>query len=338
MKAKYLLIALLTLSVVACDDNSGALGLGMFPGSDQNINGQSTTFQVTTQSEIAEDVFAKTSIGYIGRFTDPNFGFYEASFLSQFHCIENFTFPPVCDPENEADRDNPNAIMVSNEIYRTELVLNYTSYFGDSIAPSRMSIYQLDKNIDKEAAYFTNIDPLDFYNPNDLIGRKAYTAVNHALSDSLRGLDTYVPSIVITLPQSLGQSILDKSRECEKNNEEFAPYFMEMMKGIYVKNDYGDGTILYIDQIELNIIYECYIRNTDTGEIYKMHDEKTDSTGYSYRTFAATKEIIQANSFKSDEPLIQQKVAETEWTYLKSPAGIYTQATLPLAEFDQKLS
>ena len=136
----------------------------------------------------------------------------------------------------------------------------------------------------------------------------------------------------------MGQSILDKSRECEKNNEEFAPYFMEMMKGIYVKNDYGDGTILYIDQIELNIIYECYIRNTDTGEIYKMHDEKTDSTGYSYRTFAATKEIIQANSFKSDEPLIQQKVAETEWTYLKSPAGIYTQATLPLAEFDQKLS
>ena len=92
-----------------------------------------------------------------------------------------------------------------------------------------MSIYQLDKNIDKEAAYFTNNDPLDFYNPNDLIGRKAYTAVNHALSDSLRGLDTYVPSIVITLPQSVGQSILDKSRECEKNNEEFASYVMEMM-------------------------------------------------------------------------------------------------------------
>ena len=88
----------------------------------------------------------------------------------------------------------------------------------------------------------------------------------------------------------------------------------------------------------MNVIYECFIRNNSTGEIYKMHDEKTDSTGYSYRTFAATKEIIQANSFKSDENLINQKVAETEWTYLKTPAGIYTQATLPLAEFEDKLS
>lgn len=338
MKAKYLLIALFTLSLVACDDNSGALGLDMFPGSDQNINGQSTTFEVTTQSKIADEVFAKTSVGYVGRFTDPNFGFYEAGFLSQFHCIEDFSFPPICDPNNESDRNNPNAIMVSNEVYRTELVLTYTSYFGDSLAPSRLSVYQLDKTLNKQDAYYTNINPDDFYNSNDLLGRKAYTAVNLALSDSLRNLDTYVPSLVVTLPKELGQSILDKSREAEKNNQDFAPIFMDMFKGIYVKNDYGDGTILYVDQIELNVIYECYIRNSSTGEIYKMHDEKTDSTGYSYRTFAATKEIIQANSFNSDEELIKQKVAETEWTYLKTPAGIYTQATLPLNEFENKLS
>ena len=39
MKAKYALIALLAITFFGCDDNTAGLGLGMFPGSDQNING-----------------------------------------------------------------------------------------------------------------------------------------------------------------------------------------------------------------------------------------------------------------------------------------------------------
>ena len=48
MKAKYALIALLAITFWNCDDNTAGLGLGMFPGSDQNINGKLTTFDVTT--------------------------------------------------------------------------------------------------------------------------------------------------------------------------------------------------------------------------------------------------------------------------------------------------
>ena len=44
MKAKYALIALLAITFFGCDDNTAGLGLGMFPGSDQNINGKLTTF------------------------------------------------------------------------------------------------------------------------------------------------------------------------------------------------------------------------------------------------------------------------------------------------------
>ncbi len=337
MKVKYLLLALLTIIFIGCDDNTGALGLEMFPGSDQNVNGKSTTFEVTTQSQLAEDVFAKTSVGYLGKFTDPNFGFFEAGFLAQIHCYEGFTFPAYCDVNNEADLENPKALMTSNDIYRTELRLWYTSYFGDSLAASRLSVYELDKNLNKTEAYYTSIDPKEYYNPSDLLGRKAYTAYDPAVSDSLRnawGRDW----IIVTLPTALGQRIYDKSRECEANGEDFAPYFMDLFKGIYVKNDYGDGTVLYITEIELNVIYEVYVRDSDTGEIYKTHDETADSTAYTWSSFVATKEIIQANSFKSDEALIKQKVEETNWTYLKTPAGIYTQATLPLEKFEEELS
>ena len=46
MKAKYALIALLAITFWNCDDNTAGLGLGMFPGSDQSINGKLTTFDL----------------------------------------------------------------------------------------------------------------------------------------------------------------------------------------------------------------------------------------------------------------------------------------------------
>lgn len=332
MKVKYLWVILLSLTFFGCDDNTGTLGLGMFPGSDQAINGKLATFDVTTRSELAEKVFAKTSVGYLGKFTDPDFGYYEAGFLTQLHCNENFTFPAVYDKSNPND---PYAIMVKNEVYRTELSLAYSSYFGDSLTASRLSVYrlnkELNKDIDKDSVYYTSIDPEKFYdksNPDDLLGRKAYTAVDLSVSDSIRKLSGYVPSVTITLPRKLGQDILDASRKVE-GKENFADVFRKLFKGIYVKNDYGDGTILYIDQIELRVIYECYVKDKDGKNIKKSNSE-IDSTAYGYRTFAATKEIIQANSFNSDEDKIKEKLQDTKCTYLKTPAGIYTQATLPL--------
>lgn len=337
MKVKHLFIALLGALAASCSDNSGSLGLNMFPESDLTISGNSITFDVTTQSAVDENVFAKTSIGYVGRFTDPDFGYYESGFLAELHCQDGFKFPAVCDPNNEDDRNNTEALMVSDKIYRTELVLSYTEYFGDSLTASRMSVYQLNKAIDKDAAYYTNIDPTEYYSTSDLLGRKAYTAVDLSVRDSIRNLSTYVPAVTVTLPTELGQKILEKSRECEKSGTEFADAFKDMFKGIYVKNDYGDGTILYIDQVALNVIYECYIRDSDTGEILKTYDEAADSTGYSYRTFVATKEVIQANSFKGDTDILKKKVEETGWTYIKTPAGIYTQATLPFDKFEEEL-
>lgn len=338
MKIRNLIIALMGGVIASCSDNSGSIGFDMFPDADLNVSGNSITFDVTTKSVIDENVFAKTSVGYVGRFTDPEFGYYESGFLAEFHCQEGFKFPAVCDPTNPADTLNTDAIMVSDKIYRTELVLSYTEYFGDSLTASRMSVYQLNKAIDKEAAYYTNINPSDYYNQSDLLGRKAYTAVDLSVRDSIRNLSTYVPAVTVTLPTELGQKIYDKSRECEKNGTKFEDVFSDLMKGIYVKNDYGDGTILYIDQIALNIIYECYVRDSDTGYLLKTYDNAADSTAYTYETFVATKEVIQANSFSSDRSAIQKKVSEDNCTYIKTPAGIYTQATLPFDQFEEKLS
>lgn len=58
---------------------------------------------------------------------------------------------------------------------------------------------------------------------------------------------------------------------------------------------------------------------------------------YTTRTFATTKEVIQANKFVNSEKL-NEIAKKTDCTYLKSPAGIFTQATLPINKIYEELS
>ena len=366
MKAKYALIALLAISFWGCDDNTAGLGLGMFPGSDQNINGKLSTFDVTTESVHTGEVYAMTNVGYVGKFTDEIFGTYQAGFLAELNCPAGMTFPGVyngtaldghkkatntmVDEEGLGDDvegiyNNENKLI--GNIHTIELYLWYSSYFGDSLTACRLSVYELNKNLDTEHAYYTNIDPEEYYDhantDNSLLGTKAYTAVDLSVKDSIRKLSTYVPSVHVSFrdkaAKEIGKEIIKRANELGVNfdNKEFRKIF----KGIYVKSDYGDGTVLYIDQAQMNVVYKCYAVDTITGIKLKKNvvkeGESKDSTYYGYRIFATTREVIQANQLDNDKAAIQDCINKPEWTYLKSPAGIFTQLTLPVSQIAEKL-
>ena len=367
MKAKYALIALLAITFWGCDDNTAGLGLGMFPGSDQNINGKLSTFDVTTESVHAGKIYAMTNVGYVGKFTDETFGTYQAGFLAELNCPTGMTFPEVYDgtaldskgkatrvmvgDDNEYNkdvtfiRDDKNNII--GNIHTIELYLWYSSYFGDSLTACRLSVYELGgegkKELNADNAYYTDINPEEYYNSQNILGTKAYTAVDLSVKDSIRNLSTYVPSVHVSFKNEaairIGTEIIKKSRELGVNLDNKA--FKDIFKGIYIKSDYGDGTVLYIDQAQMNVVYKCYAVDTLEGTILPKQvvkeGESKDSTYYGYRTFATTREVIQANQLENDKVAIQNCINNPEWTYLKSPAGIFTQLTLPVSQIAEKL-
>ena len=61
------------LLFAGCDDHTGTLGIDMLPSED-NMQAHTTLFNVTTQSVKADAVFAKTSTGYVGRFSETQTG------------------------------------------------------------------------------------------------------------------------------------------------------------------------------------------------------------------------------------------------------------------------
>ena len=345
MKAKYALIALLAITFWGCDDNTAGLGLGMFPGSDQNINGKLSTFDVTTESVHAGKIYAMTNVGYVGKFTDETFGTYQAGFLAELNCPSGMTFPGVYNGTALNDKKKATNIMVDEAglgddaigIYNTdnindpkrklignihtiELYLWYSSYFGDSLTACRLSVYALNENLDTKNAYYTDITPEDYYDANtdnSLLGTKAYTAVDLSVKDSIRKLSTYVPSVHVSFrdkaAKEIGKEIIKRANELGVNfdNKEFRKIF----KGIYVKSDYGDGTVLYIDQAQMNVVYKCYAVDTLTGvklekKVVKEGESK-DSTYYGYRTFATTREVIQANQIFTQITLPISQIADS---------------------------
>ena len=124
MKAKYALIALLAITFFGCDDSTGGLGLGMFPGNDQNIKGKLSTFDVITESVKTGDIYAKTNIGYIGKFTDETFGTYQAGFLAQLNCPDGLTFPEPYKEVTDASGKTTNGIyVVKNGQFDTDYMI-----------------------------------------------------------------------------------------------------------------------------------------------------------------------------------------------------------------------
>ncbi len=361
MKAKYALIALLAITFWGCDDNTAGLGLEMFPGSDQNINGKLSTFDVTTESVHAGKIYAMSNVGYVGKFTDETFGTYQAGFLAQLNCPQGMIFPEafsgttasgkgkmMTNFDNVADGVSGNYTIIKDKNGKPigncqiNIYLWYDSYFGDSLTACRLSMYVLDKKkgnkywSEDPDAHYTNIDPTEYYDSTtSLLGSKSYTAVDLSISDSIRNLSTYTPYIRITLDQTktqdLGLKLLEGGR-----TEDLYKKFQSIFPGVYVKSDYGDGTILYASSIQMDVAFLEHARDSITGGLLHTSAGK-DSVIYTGRSFTSTREIIQANRLENDTEKIQECINDPKCTYLKSPAGIFTQLTLPVSQIAEKL-
>ena len=297
-------------SFTACDDNTVGLGSELMPDVDE-MNVSTADYTVTTKSVASGPVLSRTSTSYLGKYTDPETNTdITAEFLAQFHCLDGFDLPEK---------------MEDTTATRTELKLYFNSYLGDSLSSCEVAVYPLNKVLDNNGNYYSDIDPTEYYDATlKPIARKVYTAVDHEQTDStLYEDDDYDANVSITLPNEIGTKVL---RQFYSNPELFAnskKFIENICKGYYVKFKNGDGTILSIDAAQFNIYFNYY-EDSSTGEL--------DSLVAGVCSFGATEEVIQATKFSNNN--IQKLVDDNSCTYIKSPAGIFTEATLPIDEIE----
>ena len=215
MKIKYLCALLLAALIYSCDDSTTGIGTDLIPGGDK-IPANTDSYEFTTQSLLADSVYARTSTAYLGRYTDEQFGEFTADFIAQFTCMDNFKF------EEELTK-----------VIGVNISLQYGSFFGDSLNAMRLQVDTLDKVIPEKdlSTFYTSVNPKDeTTTTND--GRKQRTIIQ-----------------TIKLPNSLGDHIFNKYKENKEYFKTPESFIKNVLKGVYIRCTHGDGTILYIDAI-----------------------------------------------------------------------------------------
>lgn len=323
MKIKSILVVLFTLCIfVACDDTTDTLGTSL---SDRinNITVTADTFDVVSISRLSNAVINRSNVGYLGYVKDPETNSYiSGDFLTQFHTIENYTLPDMASIMSRKDGK-----IVADSC---EIRLYYRSFYGDSLETMKVKTYELSKRLPESTTYFSDFDPIkeDVIRENGLTASTTYSLADMHVSSTDRNVSTYIDHITIPLT----------SQYVDKNNNQydnFGTYVMRtyyehpeyfknsyqlannVIPGFYFKHSGGIGSMAYITSSALNI----YFRYTDN-----------DSTYNSVITFAGTEEVLQTSHITNSQKELEALVADNTCTYLKTPAGIYTELTLPVDE------
>lgn len=306
-----LLFVLLVNTIVSCDENTGIVGGDVMPPED-GIEISQAVYSVSSRSLKADSVLATTSTSYLGKVVDPETGaITSGDYLCQFYLLEDYKLPKKSDMKQTGSGQ-----VVADS---ADLRLYISNYYGDSLNSMKLGVYELDTaNImDEDGTYYTNLDPQTYLNKSaDAIQKQLVFAVKDlSLSDSALNSSSASKSIRVKLPASYGSFILNKyyqDPEWFRNSYNFTHH---VCPGFYFKTLSGSGTMLAIDVTTLSV-YFTY-RDGDT-------------TYVGTQRMAATKEVLQNTHIenKNIDALLDAK----DYTFVKAPAGIYTEVTLPVDE------
>ena len=311
-------LALASFFFVSCDDTTDNIGSSLIDNVDK-LNIKTDTFKVTTRSIIADSVLSRNTTGYIGRVRDPETGVYLTSnFMTQFYIPENFTFP---------ERDSIKSLDINGDVIADscDIRLYCTSYYGDSLAPMKMSVYELAKPVEETKYFYSNFNPeKEYLQDKSKMTSKVYTIADLNVDASTRYSSDYMQNIRIPLDKEYGTKII---REYYTNPETFKnayTFIHKLVPGFYFKSTSGIGSMAYISISQLNV----YFRHKTTAT--KSDGTKRDTIITSIAAFPGTEEVLQTSQIENDKVALMRLVNDKTCTYIKSPAGIFTEMDLPV--------
>ncbi|MCW4081920.1 DUF4270 domain-containing protein [Segatella copri] len=313
-----LVIAALTFA--ACDDTTEGIG-GSITNKIDNINISDSAFNVTTKSIVAGAVLSRNNTGLIGKMKDPETGNYvKGDYMTQLSVLPTFSVDTL-DYIKQAN----NGSIEADSCY---LLVSYNASYGDTIAPMKVTAYEMTKPMSEDQEYYSDYDAFkaeagwvsennqhwssnyNLSNTSDVKNFKIYLNKEYK-----KGGKTY---------KNYGSYIMQTYAEHPEYFKTNYKFLHNVCPGFYIKNVGGTGNMAKIWNTEL---------------IFYWTRKKTinkDSTAVSigYNRFDGTEEVLQLNKIENDTENLKKLASKDQekCTYLKSPAGIFTEVTLPIKD------
>lgn len=346
MNSKFLVsIALATLAFTACDDTTDNIGTSLTEGND-GVSIQTATFDVISRSVAADSVLSRNFTGYLGKVRDPETGAYiTGDFMAQFNNLENFSFPALdslvtYDSEGNQTFGNKGTIQADS----CEIRLFIDGYYGDNKQSMKLTAYEMGKAMNENRLYYSNFDPIGkgYIRKDGARSDKVYSLVDYNVPEEIRDTNTYTPYITIKLDEkytdrnaktynNYGAYVLQKYYDDPSNFKNAYTFRNNVVPGFFFKLKSGLGNMVKIQTSQLNVYFKNRFKmpytDTSSGTAVKAYK---DTILNQVAVFWGTEEVLQTTTITNDKHTIGKLVADESCTYLKTPAGIFTELTLPV--------
>lgn len=310
---------LAAFSMVACDDTTDTLGSSITNKVD-NLTITDATYNVETQSLVAGPVLSKSNNGIIGRVKDPETGTYlTADYMAQMVPLSTFSIDTL-----QYIKDANNGELRADSCY---LLVSYQSTYGDSLAPMKVTAYEMSKPMTEDKNYLTDFDPM----AEGYVAENGYhNSATYSLSKATGNFKIYLNKPYTkdgVTYDNYGTYMLKTFVEHPEYFKSNYQFLKNVCPGFYIKHEGGIGNVADIWNTEVQFYWS-------RQKTIKASDGVTDSIakGYGFNRIDGTEEALQTNHIVNDAASIASLAADPSCTYLKSPAGIFTEVTLPVDE------
>ena len=311
-----LVIAALTFA--ACDDTTEGIG-GSITNKIDNINISNSAFNVTTKSIVADSVLSRNNTGLIGKMKDPETGNYvKGDYMTQLSVLPTFSVDTL-DYIKQANKGS----IEADSCY---LLVSYNASYGDTIAPMKVTAYEMTRPMSEDKEYYSNYDAFEkgWVNENNQHWSSNYNLSN---TSDVKNFKIYLNKEYKKdgkTYKNYGSYIL---QTYEKHPEYFKTNFKflhNVCPGFYIKNVGGTGNMAKIWNTELIFYWTRH----------KTINKDSTAVSIGYNRFDGTEEVLQLNKIENDTENLKKLASKDQekCTYLKSPAGIFTEVTLPIED------
>lgn len=311
-----LVIAALTFA--ACDDTTEGIG-GSITNKIDNINISNSAFNVTTKSIVADSVLSRNNTGLIGKMKDPETRNYvKGDYMTQLSVLPTFSVDTL-DYIKQAN----NGSIEADSCY---LLVSYNASYGDTIAPMKVTAYEMTKPMAEDKEYYSNYDA---FKEGWVSENNPHWSSNYNLSNTsdVKNFKIYLNKKYTKdgkTYKNYGSYIMQTYAEHPEYFKTNYKFLHNVCPGFYIKNVGGTGNMAKIWNTELIFYWTRH----------KTINKDSTAVSIGYNRFDGTEEVLQLNKIENDTENLKKLASKDQekCTYLKSPAGIFTEVTLPIED------
>lgn len=313
------MMAIAVLAFTACDDTTDSIGFSLTDEADRLVVSDAI-YNVYTESYVPGAVLTRNNECVIGKVKDPETGTYiTGDMMAQFVPLRDYSLPEL---DMMVSKDE-NGEVIADSCY---IGLFYSSAYGDTLAPMKVTAYEMSKPMEEGVNYMSDFD----------VFQEGYASKSNYNVGRTYTLNSSVDMIKIPLNKpytkdgvtysNYGSYLLRQYYEHKDRYETFYKFLHGVCPGFYIENTSGLSNMANIYVSELYV----YFRYNEILEDSEGNDSIATYTGYT--RLDGTEEVLQTNKITNDNDRIAELAADESCTYVKSPAGIFTEVTLPVDE------